>query len=65
MSSSMPTSRIRPHTTGHEFARDGSLLRVDIMAGRWVATRFAPNLAITECVVGTDESVHQQIARWL
>jgi hypothetical protein len=65
MSSGVPTSRISPHTTGHVFTCDGSLLRVDIIAGRWVATRFAPNLVITESVVGTDESVHQQIARWL
>jgi hypothetical protein len=52
------------HTTGHAFAPDGHLLRVDMMAGRWVATRFAPNLVIKE-VFGTDEAVHQQISRWL
>jgi hypothetical protein len=65
MSSSLPTWGIRPHTTGHVRARDGSLLRVDVIAGRWVATRFRRDLVITHSVVGTDESVHQQIARWL
>jgi len=53
-----------PHQTGHVVAQDGSILRVDIMAGRWVATRYTPGLVITHRIVGTDESVHQQIARW-
>jgi hypothetical protein len=53
------------HATGHAFAPDGHLLRVDTMAGRWVATRFAPNLAIKQRVFGTDETVHQQISHWL
>jgi hypothetical protein len=53
------------HTTGHAFAPDGHLLRVDMMAGRWVATRFAPNLVIKQEVFGSDEAVHQQISRWL
>lgn len=55
---------IMPHQTGHASARDGSLLRVDVMAGRWVATRYTPNLAITQRVVGSEESVHQQVVRW-
>jgi hypothetical protein len=55
---------IMPRQTGHAIARDGSLLRVDVMAGKWVATRYAPNLVITERVVGSAESVHYQIARW-
>jgi len=55
---------IMPHHTGHAFARDGSLLRVDVMAGRWVATRYTPNLVVTHRVVGTDELVHQQVVRW-
>ena len=53
------------HATGHAFAPDGHLLRVDMMAGRWVATRFAPNLVIKQEVFGTDEAVHRQISRWL
>ena len=56
---------IMPHSTGHVIARDGCLLRVDIMAGRWVASRFNPNLVITQQVLGTDDAVHRQIKQWL
>jgi hypothetical protein len=56
---------IMPHSTGHVVARDGCLLRVDIMAGRWVASRFNANLVITEEVRGSDGSVHRQIKQWL
>jgi hypothetical protein len=56
---------IMPHSTGHVIARDGCLLRVDIMAGRWVASRFNPNLVITHQVLGSDEAVHRQIKQWL
>jgi hypothetical protein len=55
---------IGPRQTGHVIARDGSLLRVDVMAGSWVATRYTPNLAVRQRVVGTAESVHRQVARW-
>jgi len=55
---------ITAHRTGHTIARDGSLLRVDIMSGQWVATRYTPNLVMTNRVVGADELVHQQVARW-
>ena len=63
ISPSLLASRIRPQSTGHRFARDGPLLRVDVMAGRWVATRYTQNHLFTHRVVGTDELVHQQIAR--
>jgi hypothetical protein len=56
---------IMPHSTGHVIARDGCLLRADIMAGRWVASRFNPNLVITQEVRGTDDAVHRQIKQWL
>jgi hypothetical protein len=56
---------IMSHATGHATARDGCLLRVDIISGRWVATRFAPNLVITQQVLGTDDAVHRQIKQWL
>jgi hypothetical protein len=56
---------IMPHSTGHVIARDGCLLRVDIMAGRWVASRLNPNLVITHQVLGSDEAVHRQIKQWL
>lgn len=44
---------IMPHPTGHVTARDGCLLRVDLMAGRWVASRFNPNLVVTQEVRGS------------
>ena len=56
---------ITPHSTGHVIGRDGCLMRVDIMAGRWVASRFNPNLVITQEVRGSDDTVHRQIKRWL
>ena len=55
---------IAPHTTGHVITRDGCLLRVDVMAGRWVASRYASNLVVTQRVIGTDDAVHQQIMQW-
>ena len=56
---------IMPHATGHVIARDGCLLRVDIMAGRWVASRVAPNLVVKQQVLGNDDAVHRQIKQWL
>jgi hypothetical protein len=55
---------IMPHQTGHAIARDGAVLRVDVMSGRWVATRYTGNLVMTHRSVGTDEFVHHQVARW-
>ena len=55
---------IMPHATGHVIARDGCLLRVDVMAGRWVASRYAPNLVVTQRVVGTNDQVYRQIKQW-
>ena len=56
---------ITPHQTGHILACDGSLLRVDVIAGRWVATRYTPSLLIAQRVIGTDEAVHRQVAQWM
>lgn len=56
---------IMPHSTGHVFAPNGCLLRVDVIAGRWVASMFAPNNVVAQQIVGTEEHVHQQITRWL
>jgi hypothetical protein len=61
----MENVMIMPHSTGHVIARDGCLLRVDIMAGRWVASRFNPNLVITQEVRGSDDAVHRKIKQWL
>jgi hypothetical protein len=52
---------IMPHATGHVIARDGRLLRVDVIAGQWVARRFRPNLVVTQRVVGTNDQVYRQI----
>jgi hypothetical protein len=35
---------VMPHATGHVFASDGCLLRVDNIAGQWVASRYGPIL---------------------
>jgi hypothetical protein len=56
---------IPDHATGHVFAPDGHLLRVDKVAGRWVASRWTRDHKIAQQVYGTDEVVHQQISRWL
>ena len=55
---------IMPNATGHVFASDGRLLRVDVIAGRWVASRFGPNLVVTQRIVGTSDQVYRQIKRW-
>jgi len=55
---------ISPHATGHAITEDGAVLRVDVVAGQWVATRFTSNLAVTHRVFGTPEAVYQQIVRW-
>jgi hypothetical protein len=58
-------TRIAPHATGHERARDGTLLRVDCERGiGWVATRYDPSLRVTQQVRGSDEEVHRVAARW-
>jgi hypothetical protein len=56
---------IMSHATGHAIARDGCLLRVDVISGRWVASRFSTNLFVTQQVLGTDDAVHRQIKQWL
>lgn len=55
---------IMPHATGHVIARDGCLLRVDVMASRWVASRYAPSLAVMQRFVGTDDAAYRQIRQW-
>ena len=38
---------IAPHATGHEWAKDGTLLRVDCEYGiSWVATQYDLNLRV-------------------
>lgn len=39
----------------------GCLLRVDIIAGQWVASRYGPNLVVTQRVIGTNDEVYRQV----
>ena len=58
-------TRIASHATGHEWARNGTLLRVDFERGvGWVATHYDPSLRVIEQVRGSDEEVHRAMARW-
>jgi hypothetical protein len=58
-------SRIAPHGTGHEWARDGTLLRVDCERGiGWVATHYDLSLRVIQQVRGSDEEVHRVAACW-
>ncbi|HEX3286800.1 MAG TPA: hypothetical protein VHT50_19645 [Mycobacterium sp.] len=56
---------ISPHATGHAWAGDGALVRVDRECGTsWVATRYDLDLRVIEEVRGTDSEVHRVAARW-
>lgn len=58
-------TRIAPHATGHEWATDGTLLRVDHERGiGWIATRYDLSLRVIQQVRGSDEEVHRVAARW-
>jgi hypothetical protein len=58
-------TRIALHATGHEWARDGTLLRVDCERGiGWVATHYDPSLRVIQQVTGSDEEVHRVAACW-
>jgi hypothetical protein len=56
---------ITPHTTGHRWAKDGPLLRVDCERGiGWVTTRYDLHLGVVQQVRGSDEEVHRAAAQW-
>ena len=56
---------IAPHATGHAWARNSTLLRVDWERGiGWVATHYDLNLRVVALVRGSDEEVHRAVARW-
>jgi hypothetical protein len=58
-------TRIAPHTTGHGWAKDGTLLRVDFERGLgWVATQYDPSLRVIQQVRGSAEEVHRVAAGW-
>ena len=50
--------------TGHVVARDGRLLRVDVTASRWMATRFDPDLAVHDVFYGSEAQVRAVIEHW-
>jgi hypothetical protein len=56
--------RIQLHATGHTHAPDGTLVRVDIMAGRWVATHFDGRGDVREAFYGTDQETHERAWQW-
>jgi hypothetical protein len=56
---------VGPHGTGHVVARDGRLLRVDQVPGRWVATRFGPGLAVHDVFYGSEEEVRRVVEHWM
>ena len=56
---------VSPHATGHGWAPDGTLLRVDCEPGiSWVATHYDLNLRVIQEVRGSDAEVHRVVARW-
>jgi hypothetical protein len=53
------------HVTGHDWAKDSTLLRVDYERGvGWIARHFDMNLRVIQQVRGSDEEVHRAAARW-
>jgi hypothetical protein len=44
--------------TGHYRFPNGSVLRVDLEMGCWVATLYAPSMTIKTQIVGSDAEVH-------
>ena len=58
-------TRFASHTTGHQWAADGTLLRVDCERGvGWVARHYDRNLRVIQQFRGSDEEVHRVAARW-
>ena len=56
---------IPSHATGHAWANDSTLLRVDYELGiGWVARHYDLNLRVIQQVRGSDEEVHRAVARW-
>ena len=58
-------TRIASHATGHEWASNGTLLRIDFERGvGWVATHYDSSLDVIQQVRGSDEDVHRVAASW-
>ncbi len=57
---------IAPRPTGHGWAKDRTLLRVDCERGiGWIATHYDRNLRVIQQVRGSVEEVHRAAARWV
>jgi hypothetical protein len=58
-------TRIAPHATGHEWASNGTLLRLAFEGGvGWVAMHYDSVLGVLQQVRGSDEEVHCVAACW-
>ncbi len=58
-------SRIAPHATGHDWSRNGTLLRVDHERGiGWVATQYDLSMRVIQQIRGSDQDVHRVAAWW-
>ncbi len=58
-------TRTALHATGHKWAKDGTLVRVDCERGiGWVASRYDLKLRVIEQVRGSDQEVHRVAACW-
>jgi hypothetical protein len=58
-------TRIAPHATGHDWSRNGTLLRVDYERGiGWVATQYDLSMRVVQQIRGSDEDVHRVVAWW-
>jgi hypothetical protein len=58
-------TKIVPHASGHGWAKDSTMLRVDCECGiGWVATHNDLSLRVIQRVRGSDEEVHRAAARW-
>jgi hypothetical protein len=44
-----------PHARIHVIACEGCLSDIDVIAGRWIASSYAPNSAVRLPVIGTDD----------
>ena len=56
---------IPARASGHDWAKDGTLLRVDCERGiGWVATHYDLNLDVIALVRGSVDEVHQVAAQW-
>jgi len=53
------------HECGQDWAKDGTLLRVDYEHGiGWVATHYSRNMEVVQLIRGSAEDVHRAAARW-